>query len=90
MASSVFTEEEEEEESPPLKKPSQKKKKKKEAKEKRTRPTVLKSSKNQNFASPNSKYNIDRGEGLSQQFQNLGLNDKEGTITMGVNFTYTV
>ena len=83
----MFTEEEEEEESPPPKKPSPKKKKK--AKKKVTRPTILKPSKNRNFASPNGKYNIDRGEGLSQQFQNLGLNDEEETNTMIVNFTYS-
>jgi len=48
------------------KKPSSRKKKPQ--KGKKSRPVVLKPSKNRNIASPRDKYNIDRGEGISKLF----------------------
>mmetsp|Transcript_39936 Transcript_39936/g.44710 ORF Transcript_39936/g.44710 Transcript_39936/m.44710 type:complete len:92 (-) Transcript_39936:681-956(-) len=59
-SASSFVEVEEE------KKPSSRKKKPQ--KGKKSRPVVLKPSKNRNIASPRDKYNIDRGEGISKLF----------------------
>ena len=68
------------------KKPSSRKKKT--PKGKKSRPVVLKPSKNRNFASPSDKYNIDRGEGISKLFKKLGVNDKEEEGIMFVHYTY--
>ena len=57
---------------------------------KKSRPVVLKPSKNQNFASPGSQYKINRGDALSKLFNKLQVNnnkEEEGGIML-VYFMY--